>query len=439
MYNIALLMSDSDISQTAAEEAFLGKVKDLRHNPQVPWEGETWNGLGDVLRVLRDFGPVDFRMIFTSFKELHDTGRTTHDIIGRHILDSVRKEISNYVDQGTCFDTMYNAMNVLVDIGIALLERPMYCLHNPRVVSEALVTALLKIGKMLKSEGIDKVVAEMRSESEARGGEVDDVVSERLSTTCLHDFQSRMETQSKTDRFHHELAKLQHYLDKDKYLKTSQRGRKSLLIKILFLRWKSNHTSDWRICHNSLDQLLDLFVHTTIPIECNEFLPKIERLVEPHLYPDGSYQFNDREERVVCIRGTIDSSIVRILWRGVGRACLETRLNAWKALAKFGLRMLEWMTSMSWFAEILSDHVWENLLTSAMLSICYSLTKNYGSNVLSEYKLLDDVKELDNRRRKVRGAVAGLDTVLKAFHHPEKMRSNEPKKRKDMVIDLTLE
>jgi len=49
-------------------------------------------------------------------------------------------------------DTMYNAMNVLVDIGIALLERPMYCLHNPRVISEALVTALLKIGKMLKSE-----------------------------------------------------------------------------------------------------------------------------------------------------------------------------------------------------------------------------------------------------------------------------------------------
>jgi len=77
MYNIALLMSDSDISQTAAEEAFLGKVKDLRYNPQVPWEGDTWNGQGDVLRVLRDFGPVDFRMIFTSFKKLHDTGSTT--------------------------------------------------------------------------------------------------------------------------------------------------------------------------------------------------------------------------------------------------------------------------------------------------------------------------------------------------------------------------
>jgi hypothetical protein len=186
-------------------------------------------------------------------------------------------------------------------------------------------------------------------------------------------------------------------------------------------------------------QLLDLFVDTTVPLECNEFLRKIERLVETHLYPDRSYQFNNGEERVASIRGTIDSSIARMLWRGIGRACLEMRFNAWKALVKFGLQMLEWMTSMSWFAEILSDHVSESLLTSAMLSICYSLTKNYGSNVLSEHKLPDDVKELDNRRRKVRGAVAGLDTVLKAIHHPEKMRSNEPQMRKDMVIDLTLE
>jgi hypothetical protein len=327
-----------------------------------------------------------------------------------------------------------------VDIGIALLERPMYCLHNPRVISEALVAALLKIGKMLRGDGIAKVVAEMRSESEARCGEIDDVVSERLSTTCLHDFQNRMETQSKTDRFYHDLAKLQRYLDKDKYLKACQHWRKSLLIKILFLRWKSNYDSDWRTCHNNLDQLLDLFVDTTVPLECNEFLPKIERLIEPHLYSDRSYQFNSREERMACIRATIDSSIARMLCRGIGRACLETRLNAWKALVTFGLRMLEWMTSMSWFAEILNDHVSENLLTSAMLSICYSLTKNYGSNVLSEHKLLDNVKELDNRRRKTRGAIAGLDTVLKAIHHPEKMRSKEPQKPKtDMVIDLTKE
>jgi hypothetical protein len=97
-------------------------------------------------------------------------------------------------------------------------------------------------------------------------------------------------------------------------------------------------------------QLLDLFVDTTVPLECNEFLRKIERLVETHLYPDRSYQFKNGEERVASIRGTIDSSIARMLWRGIGRPCLEMRFNAWKALVKFGLQMLEWMTSMSWFA-----------------------------------------------------------------------------------------
>jgi hypothetical protein len=440
MYNIALLMSDSDISQTAAEEAFLGKVKDLRHNPQVPWEGDTWNGLDDVLRVLKDFGPVDFRMIFTSFKELHDTGRTTHDIIGRYILDSIRKEISNYVDQGTCFDTMYNAMNVLVDIGIALLERPMYCLHNPRVVSEALGTALLKIGKMLKDEGIVKMVAELRSESEARGGEIDDVIRERLSPTCLNDFQNRMETQSKTDKFYHDLSKLQRYLDKDKYLKTYQQERKSLLIKILYLRWKSNHDKEWTTCHNNLDQLLDLFVDTTVPLECNEFLPKLESLVETYLYPNRSYQPINYEEREPTIRSTIHGCIAQMLRRAAGRACVETRLNSWKELVKFGLRILEWTVSFPWFAEILNDHQTENYLTNAMLNICYSLMKSYGLNFLSEHKILDDVKELDNRRRKIRGAMPELDAVLKAIHHPEKMRSKESQKAtKGMVIDLTKE
>jgi hypothetical protein len=129
-----------------------------------------------------------------------------------------------------------------------------------------------------------------------------------------------------------------------------------------------------------------------------------------------------------------------MLRRAAGRACVETRLNSWKELVKFGLRILEWTVSFPWFAEILNDHQTENYLTNAMLNICYSLMKSYGLNFLSEHKILDDVKELDNRRRKIRGAMPELDAVMKAIHHPEKMRSKEPQKAmKGMVIDLTKE
>jgi hypothetical protein len=126
-----------------------------------------------------------------------------------------------------------------------------------------------------------------------------------------------------------------------------------------------------------------------------------------------------------------------MLRRATGRACLETRLNSWKELVKFGLRILEWTISFPWFAEILNDHQTENYMTNAMLNICYSLTKNYDLNVLSEHKILDDVKELDNRRRKIRGAMPELDAVLKAIHHPEKVRSEAQKATKGIVIDLT--
>jgi hypothetical protein len=361
-----------------------------------------------------------------------------HHTIGSYIVESIRKDISNYIDQGTCFDTMHNAMNVLADIGIALLERPLYSLYTPRVVSEALAVALLKIGKMLKDEGVQKMVAEMRSESEASGEGTNDAIFERLSPTSLNDFQVLMETQSKTERWYPDLSKLERYLNKNKNPKTCQYGKKSLLIKILYLRWKSDRDSNWTTSHHSLDQLLDLFVDTTVPLKCNEFLQRIEKLVQPNLYPYRNYQFSNHEERVVSIRGTIDGSISRMLRRGTGRACLETRLNAWKALVKFGLRILEWTVSFPWFAEILNDHDSRNFLTKAMLNICYELTKNYGLNAWSEHNLLDDVKELDNQRIKLRGAMPGLDTVLRAIHHPELLRSKEPQKtKKDMVIDLT--
>jgi len=64
MYDIVTYMSNAERGRLKTEEAFLGKVRELRYQPLIGWEGDTWNGLDEILRVLKDSGPFDFRRIY---------------------------------------------------------------------------------------------------------------------------------------------------------------------------------------------------------------------------------------------------------------------------------------------------------------------------------------------------------------------------------------
>ena len=83
-------------------------------------------------------------------------------------------------------------------------------------------------------------------------------------------------------------------------------------------------------------------------------------------------------------------------------------------------------------------------MTDVMLSFCYSLAKTEGVKRLSDDDLLDDLKELDNRRSNVPEAMEELDCVLDVIRDPEFLGSNASKLAKvatvsktTYVIDLT--
>ena len=124
----------------------------------------------------------------------------------------------------------------------------------------------------------------------------------------------------------------------------------------------------------------------------------------------------------------------------------EIKLYAVKILAYIGLCILELCspTRPPWQNELLSDHLAEDMLTDAMLSLCHSLAKTEGLKRLFDEDLVEDILELDRRRSRIPEAMEGLDGVLSVIRDPESFGSKASKRAKvaaiskmTHVIDLT--
>lgn len=115
IFKIVELMSDLDIKRVISEKAFVAKVRELRHKPKILWEGDTWIELGDLLRIFRDPGPIDFRRVHRKIEE-----NMTDDYDRRKgskwVMIQIQSDVLSYLTVDTCFETRYNAMNILVDV-----------------------------------------------------------------------------------------------------------------------------------------------------------------------------------------------------------------------------------------------------------------------------------------------------------------------------------
>jgi hypothetical protein len=154
----------------------------------------------------------------------------------------------------------------------------------------------------------------------------------------------------------------------------------------------------------------------------------------------------DVEEMPKKFRKCVDHSIARILMRVSGRACIETKLNALEALTKIGLRIMKCasLARPPWHNATFADHLSEDSVTDAMMSICHSLAKLGRVEAVLEQDWLNDMKELDNRRTKIFEAMEGLDAVLSVLQDPGLLSSKNSKRAKvatiskiTHVIDLT--
>jgi hypothetical protein len=434
MFKITDLMSDIDIKRVISEKAFVGKVRELRHEPRIFWTGNTWTALDDVLRVFKDPGPVDFRRIYQRIED-NASGSYARRKSVKWVVNIIHNEISGYLNGDTCFETRYNAMNVLIDIAALMLKH-----HSEgygessieaKLLNEALSEALLKIGKTLEPAEVEQVLAEIP-------------MPEILLSRFLQKMQMLMDRDllsmkipNSNDQHlatYKTLNMLQTYINEKKNTKSRDYCKNGLLAKILHLRIDiRNRIALWATSWDNLDDTIELFVDSSLPVNFDHYLRKIESAVSEV----GPYYFGP--DQTQKLRHSFEHSIMRITARASGRACSETKLNALRTLAKVGLKIGEWfdLQRPQWQKEVFADHISEDMLTDAIMAICQSLAKTNALNCLSDQGLLDDLKELDSRRAKIPEAMEGLDAVLNVIRDPDLLTSKGSKRAKVAAIPET--
>lgn len=168
---------------------------------------------------------------------------------------------------------------------------------------------------------------------------------------------------------------------------------RGLLAKIL--RFRLNVRYDiirWGSSWDNLDDTIEALVGSSMPVEFDPYLRRVQ-----HLIPTRDIIWYPGVVTARKLRKFVDGCIQRILIPSSRRSCPDTKLNALKTLAKFGLIILESLSSQlppwidDWTAFI--DHLSEDAITGAMMAICHSLAKMDGVKSLSDQQLLDYLEE----------------------------------------------
>ncbi|KAH7354942.1 hypothetical protein BKA65DRAFT_394657 [Rhexocercosporidium sp. MPI-PUGE-AT-0058] len=443
MLDIAERMSGSERKTVLEEQAFLCKVKTLRHQPMIAWDGNAWNALDEILRLVKDPGPVDFRMIFHQLSSQIRSGRGLTSI-ATAVRKIIRNDITSYVTPGTCFETKYNAMNVLADAGTLAVKELSGSYRNQVDVLGEVATALSDLGKLLDGDEIHKIHLEMVQEADCPSTNFLDNFLECIDDDIENFKMMKNQKPSGGHGFKwNACAKFQHIVDKKKLEKKQTHGNDGLLAKILLLRWNNrNYDPSWFKCRDALDDLLEMLVDGSTPLECDRHLWKVDFVLQSAEI-DGMNVYS-RQNPAKEARAVVDRNIANLLALG-RKGCMETKLNTFKILAKIGMKMVGWMSPglPKWRLDVFKDQMSEDSLTDAMMVICDSIVKMDGINALSDQEL-GIVNQLDVLRTPIPEAFEGLDGVLNVIRDPTKLGTRDEKRLRSLValkdktvIDLT--
>ncbi|KAG4435515.1 hypothetical protein IFR05_009014 [Cadophora sp. M221] len=443
MLEIAEKMSGSERKTVLEEQAFLCKVKSLRHQPMIPWNGNTWTSLDEILRLMNDPGPVDFRMIFDQLFSQIKSGRGVTPI-ATAVRKIIRNDITSYVTPSTCFETKYNAMNVLVDAGTLAWKELSGSYREPMDILGEIATALLDLGKMLDGEEVHRIHFEMVQEADFSSPNFLDNFLECIDDDIAN-YKMRNNQQLKRDHGFkwNSCAKLQQVVNKKKSEKKRTHGNCGLLAKILLLRWNNSaYDPSWFKCRDALDDVLEMLVDGSVALACDRYLWKVDCVL--HSAEIDGMNVYDRQKPAKEARAAVDRNIANVLALA-RKGCMVTKVNAFKTLAKIGMKMVEWMSPglPKWKLDVFKDQMSEDSLTDAMMVICDSIVKIGGIKALSDQELAI-VNQLDVLRAPVAEAFEGLDGVLDVIRDPTKMGTKDEKRVKSLtvlknktVIDLT--
>jgi hypothetical protein len=289
--------------------------------------------------------------------ELHgDAGQRRMGFeIRDEIITTIQADILSRVNKDVCWDTKFNALNVLADIVVALmgmengseLSDPMQ--HG--AVPETIVSGMITVGKMLSDVEIDQVVAE-----------------------------------------------------------------KGLPVKVNQVREFKNEWSGAEP-FKGLEQFLDIFIDGSLHLEFHECLAAVDAELAGGPAPEGptSRLKAVQSPRTYTVpQQNIESIITnRISSKLNRRSCFETKLNAFQVLANIGLSFLEAREGPH--REILEDGKLDTLLTDTMMKICNFTTED-SLNFLVNENFKDDIFTLGMSRK---GTLPGMGSVLRHLDIPD--------------------
>ncbi|KAL5329857.1 hypothetical protein ACEPPN_003377 [Leptodophora sp. 'Broadleaf-Isolate-01'] len=443
MLEIAEKMSGSERKTVLEEQAFLCKVKALRHQPMIAWNGNTWTSLDEILRLMKDPGPVDFRMIFDQLSSQIKSGRGVTSI-ATAVRKIIRNDITSYVTPSTCFQTKYNAMNVLVDAGTLAWKELSGSCREPVDILGEIASALSDLGKMLDGEEVHRIHFEIVQEADfSFNNFLDDFLGSIDDAIANYKMRNNQQLKRDHDFKWNSCAKLQKLVNKKKSEKKRTHGNDGLLAKILLLRWNNSaYGPSWFKCRDALDDVLEMLVDGSVPLACDRYLWKADSVLHSAGI-DGTNVY-DRQKPAKEARTAVDRNVAYVLALA-RKGCMETKLNAFKTLVKIGMKMAEWMSPglPKWKLDVFKDQMSEDSLTDAMMVICDSIVKMGGIKALSNQELAI-VNQLDVLRAPMPEAFEGLDAVLDVIRDPTKMGTRDEKRVKSLtvlknktVIDLT--
>ncbi|KAK0119838.1 hypothetical protein ONS95_011270 [Cadophora gregata] len=341
MLEIAEKMSGSERKTVLEEQAFLHKVKTLRYQPMISWNGNTWTALDELLRLMKDPGPVGFRMIFDQLSSQIGSGRGVTSI-ATGVRRIIKSDITSYVTPSTCFELEDNAMNVLADAGTFAMKVLGTQYRAPADLFGEIAVALSELGKMLDGDEIRQIHSEMIQDPNFSAANFldhflecidDDIVT--FKTVNNHQFKHDYGFRSRS------CAAFQLFVDKKRSQMKRTHGNDGLLAKILLLRW--NHIlfdPSWSRSQLALDDLLELLVDSSVPLSCDRYHWKIDSALHNAGIEGSSVYARDKVAKDV--RTAVDRNISHVLALG-RKGCMETKMNAFKALVKIGMRMVEWI------------------------------------------------------------------------------------------------
>ena len=375
MLEIAERMSGSERNTVLEEQAFLSKVKTLSYQPMILWEGSTWTALDEVLRLMKDPSPVGFRMILDQLTSQIHSGHGVASI-ATGVRRIIKSDITSYITPCTCFESKYNAMNVLVDAGILAMKEFGTSYRNSTDVLVEMAVALSELGKILDRDEVRRIHSEMVQEECFSSANFLDDFLESIDDDTLA-FKARGNRQSTRD-YHFKAnvcAKLRDLVERKEWQNKRAHGNDGLLAKVLLLRWNNNaYDPSWFKCRDALDDLLEVLVDGSVPLTCDRYQWKVDSVLHNAVI-QGSDMYT-REKAIKEVRAGVDRNIGHVLALA-RKGCMETKINAFRTLAQIGMKMIEWMAPgrLRWQVEFFKDHLSED----AVMVICDSMIKMGGN------------------------------------------------------------